>query len=309
MRTHKKPPALHKGDTIGIVAPASNLKADMLNRGLQELEALGFKTLVRGDILEAGRYTAGSLSRRLEEFRSMLIDDKVRALFCARGGYGSGHLLSHLDPSEIRAHPKILCGSSDATMLLAAFQSAGVVAFHGPMVATSLRQGTLGYDQPLLLKLLVSGESVRFPTDGCRVLSLGEAEGRLAGGCLSLVVSTLGTPWEIDTVNAILILEDADCKPYQLDRMLTHLRQAGKLQGVRGIVFGEMLRSTQHPDQGYAIEDVILDVLQDLDVPILFGFPTGHTSRPHVIVPFGVSGRLSLGDDALFELLEPSVTL
>ncbi len=302
-----KPRALRPGDTIGVIAPGSNLKAEMLEDGLLELKSLGFKTRVARGILELDRYTAGSATRRTEELRSMLLDDTVSAIFCARGGYGSGHLLPLISESEIRSHPKIFCGSSDVTMLLAAFQKAGVVGFHGPMVATSLRKGDGAYDQRLLIRMLVDGEAVDFPIDGCSVLHDGSAEGLLTGGCLSLVVSTLGTPWEIDTSDAILVLEDANCRPYQVDRMLTHLRQSGKLDQIRGCVVGEMLGCTQHPDQNYTIEEVFRDALRDLDVPVLFGFPTGHSSKPNVILPFGVPAQLSLEGNARFKLLESAV--
>ena len=302
-----KPRALRRGDTIGVIAPGSNLKAEMLNAGLAELESLGFKTRVAEGILDLDRYTAGPVSQRAEALRSMLLDDDVHAIFCARGGYGSGQILPYIDREEIREHPKIFCGCSDVTMLLAAFEAAGLVVFHGPMVATSIRQGALGYERDLLVRMLEGAEVIQFSTEGCSILHSGRAEGRLTGGCLSLVVSTLGTPWEIDTADAILILEDADCRPYQVDRMLTQLRQAGKFDSVRGFVLGEMPGSVQHPEQGYTIDDVIGDTLADLNVPILFGFPTGHASKPNVIVPFGVPARLSLEDTPRFELLEPAV--
>lgn len=237
----------------------------------------------------------------------MIRNPEVRAVFCARGGYGSGRIIPYLEPKLLRANPKIVNGSSDITMLLTLFDRAGIVSFHGPMVATTLRQGESAYDLPLLLDLLRGG-IVRFPTTGTKVLRPGEAEGRLAGGCLSLLVATIGTRYEIDTKDTILVLEDIDAKPYQIDRMLTQLAHAGKLDAVRGVVFGEMLNCMQHANQGYALEDVVLDVLGRYSFPILYGLPTGHTSRPNVIVPFGVRARLALGADSIFELLEPAVS-
>ena len=304
-----KPPALRIGDTVGVVAPASNIHPDMLSAGCLELESLGFQVRFRDDITAVDRYFAGTSHRRENELRTMLLDESIRGIFCARGGYGSGQLLELIDPGELASHPKIFCGSSDLTMMLSGFQRAGLVAFHGPMVATAMRQGSAGYDRELLLRLLVQGEAVRFSTDGCEVLREGQSEGRLTGGCLSLVVSTLGTPWEIDTTDTILVLEDNNCRPFQVDRMLTHMKQAGKLTRVRGFVFGEMLGCEQHPEQGYTIQEVIDRVLDDLAVPILFGFPTGHASGPDAVVPFGVQARLSLGTEAEFQLLEPAVTL
>jgi len=304
-----KPPALRAGDTIGIVAPASNIKPQLLEQGCRELESLGFKTFYRPDIVTSYRYFAGPHERRRAEFLEMLQSNDIRAIFCARGGYGSGHLIPDLSADLIRQNPKIISGASDITLVLNFVERSGVVSFHGPMVATSIRQGSAGYDRDVLLSLLQGSAQLRFPTDGTTVLRPGTAEGRLTGGCLSLVVSTLGTHHEIDTTDSILVLEDIDAKPYQIDRMITHLKQAGKFEGVRGVVFGEMLNCMQNPNQGYTLEQVLLDLLAEFSFPVLFGFATGHTSRPNVIVPFGVRARLDLTSSApLFELLESAVT-
>jgi muramoyltetrapeptide carboxypeptidase len=209
----------------------------------------------------------------------------------------------------IRQNPKIISGASDITLLLNWIERSGVVAFHGPMVATSIRQGSAGYERDVMLSLLRGAARLRLPTDGTTILRPGSSEGRLTGGCLSLVVSTLGTGYEIDTTDSILVLEDIDAKPYQIDRMITQLKHARKFDSVRGVVFGEMLDCMQHPNQGYTLEQVLLDLLTEFSFPVLFGFATGHTSRPNVIVPFGVRARLDLTSAAaLFELLEPSVT-
>jgi muramoyltetrapeptide carboxypeptidase len=303
-----KPPAIRPGDLIGIVAPASNIKPDMLDEGCRELERLGFRTLYRPGITTSYRYFSGTDERRAAELLEMIRNPEVRAIFCARGGYGTGRIIPYLEPELLRANPKILNGSSDVTALLTFLDRSGLVGFHGPMVATAFRLGEAGYNRTLLLDVL-SGRLVQFPLDGTRVLQQGEGEGRLTGGCLSLVVATLGTKYEIDTTDSILVLEDQDTKPYQIDRMLTQLQHAGKLDAVRGIVFGEMLNCMQNTGQGYTLEEVIVDLLGNLRCPILYGFPTGHTSRPHAIVPFGVRARLRLGGSDVFELLEPSVTV
>jgi muramoyltetrapeptide carboxypeptidase len=303
-----KPRGLRRGDTIGIVAAASNIKKDLLEQGCRELEDLGFKTYFRPDITSSFRYVAGTRERRLGEFLEMLKSPDIHAIFCARGGYGSGQLIPSIDADLIRANAKILNGSSDITILLNWFDRAGVVSFHGPMVATTIRQGTDGYDRTVLLDLLQGKKAVRFPTGGTSILRSGAGEGRLIGGCLSLVVATLGTKHEIDTQDAILVLEDDSTKPYQIDRMITNLKQAGKLESVRGVVFGEMLNCIQNAEQGYTLQEVIADLLAEFSFPILYGFPTGHTSRPNVIVPFGVRARLDLTSSApLFELLESAV--
>jgi len=308
MSDRNKPPALRKGDLIGIVAPASNIKPELLDEGCRELERLGFRTLYRPGITTAYRYFSGTVERRAAEFLEMLRNPEVRAIFCARGGYGSGRIVPYLEPELLHANPKIINGSSDITMLLSLVDRSGVVGFHGPMVATALRQGESGYNRAVLLDLL-QGEAVRFPLAGTSVLRPGMAEGRLIGGCLSLVVATLGTSYEIDTSDSILVLEDVDTKPYQVDRMLTQLKQSGKLDSVRGVVFGEMLNCMQTSNQGYTLEEVIMDVLGDTTFPILFGFPTGHTTRPNAMVPFGVRARLKLDTESVFELLEPAVAV
>jgi muramoyltetrapeptide carboxypeptidase len=303
-----KPKALKPGDTIGIVAAASNIKKDLLDQGCRELESLGFKTHYRPDITTSFRYFSGTRERRLGEFLEMLKSPDIDAIFCARGGYGSGQLTSDIDMDLIRQNAKIINGSSDITMLLNWFERAGVVSFHGPMVATSIRSGSDGYNREVFLNLLQGKQSVRFPSQGTTILRPGRGEGRLIGGCLSLVVATLGTKNEIDTQDSILVLEDQDTKPYQVDRMITHLQQAGKLDGVRGIVFGEMLNCMQNANQGYTLQEVLLDLLSGASFPILFGFPTGHTSGPNVIVPFGVRARLDLtSSEPVFELLESAV--
>src|SRR5207247_5090572 len=157
-------------------------------------------------------------------------------------------------------------------------------SFHGPMVATAIRQGSVGYDRQVLVDLLQAKQAVRFPTDATKVLRAGRAEGRLIGGCLSVVVAALGTKNEIDSRDSILILEDQDEKPYRIDRMITQLKQARKFEEVRGVVFGEMLNCIQHANQGYTLEEVLIELLSDFTFPILYGFATGHTSRANVIV-------------------------
>jgi muramoyltetrapeptide carboxypeptidase len=262
-----KPAALRPGDTIGIVAAASNIKKELLEQGCRELESLGFKTYYRPDIVSTFRYFAGTRERRLGEFLEMLRSRDIRAIFCARGGYGCGQLIPDLDPEILRSNAKIVNGSSDITLLLNWMERAGVVSFHGPMVATAIREGLSGYNRTVLLDMLQGGKAVRFPTEATAILRPGTAEGRLIGGCLSLVVATLGTKHEIDTQDSILVLEDLDTKPYQVDRMITHLKQAGKLEGVRGVVFGEMLNCAQHANQGYTLQEVLTDLLAEFSFP------------------------------------------
>ena len=306
-----KPKSLRPGDKIGIVAPASNIKGDLLEKGCAALRALGYEPLYLDSILEQDLYFAGSAKRRARELEEMFVRDDVRAIVCARGGYGSNYLLGELDPAKIAGHPKIFVAYSDITTLLTCFRDAArFVTFHGPMVTKDFAAND-GVDMASWQAALtgVPGWEITSGADSGMIgLADGGGEGTLYGGCLSILVESLGTPHEIRTNGTILFLEDVNAKPFQVDRMLMHLKLAGKLSGVKGVVFGEMLNCSQHPEQGYTLQEVLMDLLSEFKFPILYGFSTGHTSRPNVIVPFGVRARLDLTSSApIFELLESAV--
>jgi len=298
------------GDTVGIVAPASNLKPEMLAAGVRGLERMGYRPFYLPSILDQELYFAGSAERRARELEEMFERDEVRAILCARGGYGSNHLLEKLDIKKIAAHPKIFCGCSDLTTLLTYFaDAAGMVTFHGPMVTKDFAgQPGSGVDLASW-QAAVSGRSEwEIPTSHVRTLVQGSADGILYGGCLSMLVASLGTPYEIEANGAILFLEDVGTKPYQIDRMLMHLRLAGKLKGVRGIVFGEMLDCMQHPDQTYSLDDVILRVVGDLGLPIVAGLKSGHVTGENVTLPIGVKARLDAKQKVRLSVLEAATT-
>lgn len=303
-----KPPALRPGDVIGIVAPASAVELDRLVAGVRELERLGFRTKFSPSIFAREMYLAGGDRRRARELESFLRDPEVKAIFAARGGYGSVRLLPYLEEVALGPSPKIFMGYSDITTLLVYFQRKfNWVVFHGPMVAREFAEGPEHYDEELLRRTLMRPEPIgEIDTSGSVGLCSGVATGRLTGGCLSLLVSTLGTPYEFDATDAILFLEDTAAKPYQVDRMLTQLRDAGKLQTVRGIVFGEMTECAPPPDQDYTLRDVIEDRLLDLGVPILFGVRSGHSSRKNQVLPFGV--RATLDSSRAKLIIEESAT-
>ncbi|HZS47181.1 MAG TPA: LD-carboxypeptidase [Blastocatellia bacterium] len=305
-----KPSALQPGDTIAVVAPASNLKPDWLSAGEAELHRLGFKTKHLDSIFSKALYTAGSDQRRAQELNAMFADPDVKAIFAARGGYGTVRALSGLDDQIIRDNPKIFMGYSDVTTLLIyLYQRHGLVTFHGPMVAKDFRGGPSHYDGESFNQLLVKGSAnVEINVAGAQVLIKGKARGRLLGGCMPMITASIGTPYELDTTDAILLLEDVAAKPYQIDRMIQHLRLAGKLDSVRGFVFGEMNECVQGPNQGYTIEEVILDCLGDLGLPILFGLTTGHTEHNNLTLPLGVEVELDC-DASSLTIVESAVNL
>jgi len=300
-----KPPALRSGDKVGIAAPASNIKRELLEKGCDELRRLGYEPFYFESILERDLYFAGSVERRKWELEELFARDDIRAIVCARGGYGSNYLLHTLDPAKVVAHPKIFVGYSDLTSLLTCFADSGrFVTFHGPMVAKDFAVND-GVDLASWTAALGGASEWEIgPDSGAKPLAAGEAEGVLYGGCLSILVASLGTPHEIRTDGTILFLEDLAAKPYQIDRMLMQLKLAGKLNGVRGIVFGEMMDCRQSPTQDYTLEEVVIRVIGDLKIPVAFGLRSGHTSRANITLPIGVLARLEVGSEVKLRILE-----
>lgn len=301
-----KAAALRIGDTVGIVAPASNIQKEQLDAGCAALRRLGYKPFYLDSILEQDLYFAGSIKRRARELEQMFARGEVRAVVCARGGYGSNYLLDELDLGVIKANPKIFVGYSDITALLTHFaDAANLVTFHGPMVTKDFASEQ-GIDSASWLAALTGRQEWQTPSSRLKALVSGEASGTLYGGCLSILVASLGTPYEIKTAGTILFLEDIGAKPFQVDRMLMQLKLAGKLSEVRGIVFGEMLDCIQHPQQGYTLEQVIIRVVGDLGMPVAFGLPSGHVSAQNVTLPIGVRAKLSVAKQVQLEILEPA---
>jgi len=303
-----KPKSLRPGDKIGIVAPASNIKGDLLEKGCAALRALGYEPLYLDSILEQDLYFAGSAKRRARELEEMFVRDDVRAIVCARGGYGSNYLLGELDPAKIAGHPKIFVAYSDITTLLTCFRDAArFVTFHGPMVTKDFAAND-GVDMASWQAALtgVPGWEITSGADSGMIgLADGGGEGTLYGGCLSILVESLGTPHEIRTNGTILFLEDVNAKPFQVDRMLMHLKLAGKLSGVKGVVFGEMLDCLQSKDQPYTLQEVVLRIVGDLGIPVAYGLRSGHVTRKNITLPFGVRASLRVnGEEAALKIME-----
>lgn len=296
-----RPPALVPGATVGVLAPASPVRVEFVERGLAELERLGFRARASKHLHARGRYTAGSPADRLADWHELWEERDVAAIFCARGGYGSMELLAGLSPERIRRDPKIVLGSSDVTALLGFLGArADLVSFHGPMVAQQIARGA--YDAAQLVRLLGSPEPAgRLPSHGAELLHEGSAEGRLVGGCLSMLVALVGTPFLPSFDGGILFVEDTQVKPYQIDRMLLQLELAGLLDGVRGLVFGQMPGCQQHEAQGYTLKDMLRDWTARLRLPVLFGFPSGHTETDGLTLPLGVRARLDAEGLAILE--------
>jgi muramoyltetrapeptide carboxypeptidase len=300
-----KPRSLRPGDKVGIVAPASNVKREMLEAGGEGLRRAGYEPFYFESILQRDLYFAGSVERRVRELEDMFERDDIRAIVCARGGYGSNYLLPLIDWKKIAAHRKIFVGYSDLTSLLTSFADvANFVTFHGPMLAKDFAIDD-GVDQTSWQNAISGATEWEIGAgSGAKPLVAGEAEGILYGGCLSILVAALGTPYDIRTAGTILFLEDVAAKPFQIDRMLMQLKLAGKLKDVRGIIFGEMLDCKQSPTQDYTLEEVVLRVVGDLGIPIAFGLRSGHVSRANITLPIGVKARLEVGGAVTLRILE-----
>ena len=301
-----KPPTLRAGDTVGIIAPASPIQRNLLDAGCLALFRMGYKPFFLEGIVEQDSFFAGSAKRRARELEEMFRRDEVKAIICARGGYGCNYLLGEIDLDVLRAHPKIFVGYSDVTTLMTWFYDAvHLVTFHGPMV-------TRDFDDAADLLHIASWRAALeghahwelAHESGAEPVLTGQAEGVLYGGCLSMLVASLGTPFEIRTEGKILFIEDVGAKPFQIDRMLMHLKLAGKLNGVRGLVFGEMLNCFSDKDRHFSLRDSIRRVVEDLEVPVVFGLRSGHVSRQNITLPLGVRVSLQVGDTVRLTVLE-----
>lgn len=305
-QTLRLPSALKPGDVIGVVAPASGFPRDTFELGVAWLRAQGFEVRYRDDIFAREHYYAGSLERRCLELQQHLADPEVQAIFCARGGYGSTRLLPLLDWAELDARPRIVLGYSDLTpMLNLIAERLGIIAFHGPLVAGLHKTRQESLQQ--MLSLLMQPNALPAPISGPCVVSLrgGIAEGALCGGSLTMLAATLGTPFEVETRGKILCLEDVGERPYRLDRLLTQLEMAGKLEGVAGLAFGKMVECEEPGGRGRSLHDIYRQVIERLNVPVVAEMPFGHGPENDTL-PLGALARLD-GDCGSLQVLHPVV--
>lgn len=286
---------------MGVIAPAGPITEEALQAGLSALERRGYRPLYEPSILERDWYFAGSVERRIRELHAMFANRDVRGIVCFRGGYGSNYLLPHLDLDLIRANRKAFCGCSDVTTMLTYLcDAADMVVFHGPMLQKDARPD--GVDEVSWFAAVASGEpyALKFGAE-VQTLMPGSADGLMYGGCLSLLCASLGTPYEIDTRDTILFIEDVAEPAFRLDRMLMQLKLAGKLDEVRGLVFGEMLDCGRGAE-GYTLQEVVRRAVGDLGVPAVYGVRSGHVSRRNVTIPLGVAARLDAGASVALRL-------
>jgi len=288
-----KPRRLRSGDRIALVAPASPFRREEFDAGATELSRLGFSPVFDERVFARGRFVAGEPALRVAQLHDAWRDPTIAAVLSVRGGYGSAQLLPLLDVALMREGAKPFIGYSDLTALLWWHQLHHAVAFHGPMVERRLSRGESGYDRWSFLAALTGDRPMgELQPDRLESLRPGEARGTLVGGTLSQLAASLGTPWAFaPPTDCILFLEDVGERPYRIHRLLTQLQQADVLRRAGAIVFGEF-PACDEPGGEHAIRDVLCEFVSAFDGPVLFGFPSGHTTEATWTLPFGVAARV-----------------
>ncbi len=286
----RKPPALRRGDRIGLIAPASPLSSSEIEKGIEHVRLLGLEPVLGRFAAASSGYLAGSDRERAADFNQMARDPEIRGIIALRGGYGTMRILDELDYAAIAADPKVVMGFSDLTAVLnAVARRSGVVTFHGPLAAREsvFDDATLAYVE----RVCMSTEPIgTLRAREAHVVRASSARGRLAGGNLSLVSALVGTPWVPAFRGALLLLEETEEQPYRIDRMLTQLRLAGALEATKGVLFGACTHcEAQGPSM--TADQVIADRLGDLDRPVVAGLPFGHIHEQWVL-PIGLEAKL-----------------
>lgn len=305
-----KPPRLKPGDTIGIAAPASAFDEDAFAEGVRRIRDAGYRTFFRPDVFSRDNYLAGSDERRAGELNRLFADRSIKAIFCARGGYGSQRILPMLDRETIGKNPKIFMGYSDVTALHCCLHKiCGLVTFHGPLV-TEFGKMTEDALRAVFDALGDPAPWGELPSPRTEALRPGASEGILLGGSLSVFASVLGTPYEPPTAGAVLFFEDRGEKPYAVDRLFSHLKLAGKLDGAEGLILGQFI-----PPEGWAgraddykaeVERIALDAAGPERFPILSNFSAGHFTKS-VCFPLGARAGID-GGKGTVAIMEPCLT-
>ncbi len=308
---------LPDGGTIGVAAPASpyESRSDVL-RGVEWWESQGYRVKLADHALARDDFVAGDERDRAADLNALFADPEVDVVQCLQGGYGSAQVIPHLDFDLVAANPKPFVGFSDITALhVALLQRAGLATFYGNGLLGVGDVETTAFSKERLLAVLRGGAAGEVPPNPdspfVRTIRGGKATAPLVGGCLSLLVQTMGTPWEIDLDGSIFFFEDYYLPPYQADGLLTQLAHAGKLAGVRGVVVGEMEKCewSDHPHgwpRTRSIEDVLEVHLEPLGVPVLYKLPLGH-GKHLASIPLGVTATLD-ADTRTLTIESPGLT-
>jgi muramoyltetrapeptide carboxypeptidase len=305
----RKPRALRPGDRLAVVAPASWFDRAEFDAGIEEIRRLGFVPVYDESVFERHRYLAGSADIRAAALRQAWRDESVGGVIAVRGGYGSAQVLPLLDPHDAARAAKPFVGYSDLTALLTFLTMAsGLVAFHGPMLAGRLGRGAGGYDRASFVNALCRREPMgELAPPSLETICAGDARGMLLGGTLTQLAASLGTPFAFaPPPGFVLFLEDVGERPYRLDRMVTQLRYAGILARAAAVVIGELPKCDE-PSGSLTARAVMADLFHDFPGPVLFGFPSGHTTGPAMTLPLGVQARVVGGPKPRLVIEESAV--
>ncbi len=308
-----KPQKLQKGDTIGIIAPASNTDDfTRIEKGVRYFESLSYKVKLGKSIKKVHGYLAGKDELRLNDIHEMFSDKNIKAIFCVRGGYGSARLLNKIDYNLIRKNPKIFVGYSDITALQMAFlKKCGLVTFAGPMVAVDFWNEVNSFTEENFWKIVTSEKSsgkIENPKNQkLKILKKGISEGKLIGGNLSLICSLLGTEFLPSFKNKILLLEEVAEKPYKIDRMLNQLLLSKNLDEISGIILGDFsdCEETDISKKTLTLKEVLKDFVDKIDVPVISNFAHGHI-KSNLTMAFGINYKID-ADKGAVEILENAV--
>jgi len=277
-----KPPQLKQGEGIGVIAPAGPVTRSEIQPGIKLLNSSGYNVVSGPHLYHKKGYVAGEDEERLEDLHSMFINNKVKAIICARGGYGSLRLLNRIDFDLIQRNPKIIVGYSDITaLLLAIYKKTHLITFHGPVVKDISKNNNRNLTS--FFDLVSSGKSLKLDLSGGRTLMRGKVSGTLLGGNLSLISSLMGTPFMPSLKGAILLIEEKDEPLYRVDRMLTHLRLSGSLDDLAGLLAGGF----EDCGDMSSINNILLDTVSDLNIPLISGLPVGH-GLENITLPLGL---------------------
>lgn len=305
MKQRIKPRPLKPGDCVGITAPASFGDFEKSKKAARYLEALGLKVRFGETMTKRWGYLAGTDEERAEELNAMFADPDIAGIVCERGGYGTARMAELLDYDRIKANPKLFWGYSDITFLHTAIANrTGLVTFHGPMLVC-LGGDTVHPETIRSMELLMGAKTYRYPDHQAPLETLveGISEGPIVGGNLSLLSSSIGTPFEIDTRGALLFIEEIEEEPYRIDRMMNQLRMAGKFDDAAGILIGDFTDcEPKKRERSFTWQEVIRQYVVPAGKPAMAGFKIGHGS-PHIAIPLNVPARLNTGERTL-ELLE-----
>jgi muramoyltetrapeptide carboxypeptidase len=302
---HMLAPRLQPHDLIALVAPASATEPELAASAIANLEALGYRTRVFGELATHHGYLSASDTERAVHLQRAIEDPEVKLVLAVRGGYGVGRMLEHLDFTPLRWAPKLIAGFSDITALHAAvWKTCGLISFHSPNAVDGFANGRGDDASRAALIRALSGEPLEYTGGGA--LTPGVARGRMLGGNVAIVAALVGTPWELDLRGAILCLEDIGEAPYRIDRMLWQLRAAGCLHDLAGVVLGHFTDCMDRPGKlSPTVEDVLAEYLTPLGIPVLTNFPSGHES-PNFAWPHGALVELDASAGRI-SVLEPVV--